>query len=113
MTIYEIFRHFGITKKYNGHNQAILAVTLVLKHEEQDGYVIKDIYKEVAKEKNGTWFSVDRNIRTLSNKAWRTNKMLLMELAGYELLAPPSSGDFVEMIASHIQRTEEEKAKTK
>lgn len=106
MKVQDLFRCFGITKKYQGYDQAILAIDLVMEDESRLSHITKEIYWEVAEKCSCNWFSVERNIRTISHRAWHVNKNLLIEMAGYELLVQPSTSEFIAILSSYLKRTE-------
>ena len=46
--------------------------------------------------------NVERNIRTVIFRAWKVNRPLLSQLAGFPLEAPPAVSHFIEMLANHL-----------
>ena len=51
------------------------------------------------------WTAVERNIRTAVERAWRVNRSLLLEMAGYPLDTEPTASEFIEIIATYIIRS--------
>lgn len=48
---------------------------------------------------------MERNIRTAVARAWKINRPLLVEMAGYPLTCLPSASEFIEILTSYILRT--------
>ena len=102
--IREVLRPLGITRNYRGYPQMILAVTLVLEDEMRLTEVKKQIYAAVAKQIHSKPENVERNLRTTISRAWRTNRPLLEQMAKFQMLAPPSTSQFLDILATYIQR---------
>ena len=83
--IRETLRPFGITRNYHGYPQTVRAIALVLQTRCHPS-------------------NVERNIRTVVLCAWHTNRPLLVKMAGFTLTAPPRASQFIDIIASYIQR---------
>ena len=47
---------------------------------------------------------MERNLRTLSLRAWRVNPLRLQEIAPYPLSAPPAASQLITILTTHIQR---------
>ena len=92
--IRETLRPFGITRNYRGYPQTVRAIALVL----------EEIYEVVALQTRCHPSNVERNIRTVVLCAWHTNRPLLVKMAGFTLTAPPRASQFIDIIASYIQR---------
>ena len=102
--IRETLRPFGITRNYRGYPQAVRAIALVLEDESRLLHITEDVYTVVARQTLCKPSNVERNIRTVILCAWHTNRPLLVRMAGFSLPAPPSSAQFIDIIASYIQR---------
>ena len=103
--IENILHSLGITRNYCGYHQTVTAVKLAIEDEFRLLSVTKSIYLPVAYENNCNPLSVERNIRTVILLAWRTNRDVLNNIAGFHLSAPPTVSQFIDIIASYIQRT--------
>ena len=102
--IRETLRPFGITRNYRGYPQTVKAIALVIEDESRLLHVTAEVYEVVAKQIPCNLSNVERNIRTVIICAWRTNRSLLIEMAGFTLLSPPCVSQFLDIVASHIQR---------
>ena len=95
---------FGITRNYRGYPQTVRAIALVLEDESRLLNVTEEIYEVVALQTRCHPSNVERNIRTVVLCAWHTNRPLLVKMAGFTLTAPPRASQFIDIIASYIQR---------
>ena len=96
--IRETLRPFGITRNYRGYPQTVRAIALVL---EDESRLLNEV---VALQTRCHPSNVERNIRTVVLCAWHTNRPLLVKMAGFTLTAPPRASQFIDIIASYIQR---------
>ena len=83
---------------------ALRAIALVLEDESRLLNVTEEIYEVVALQTRCHPSNVERNIRTVVLCAWHTNRPLLVKMAGFTLTAPPRASQFIDIIASYIQR---------
>lgn len=100
----ESLRQLGILRTYRGRQAVIAAVQLALEDEDRLRSVTKGIYMEAAQRCGDSWTSVERNIRTVSRRAWMSNPDYLEQLAGYPLSGPPSASELIEMLANDAMR---------
>ena len=96
-------KSLGLTCCYCGWKPAIYAILLVVRDESRLQNVMTDIYQPTADALHLHPYNVERNIRTLVQRAWQVDKQRLACLAGYKLDAPPSASQFIEIIASHVR----------
>lgn len=101
----DILRLFGITRCYKGFQHTSYAIYLAVQNEFRLGAVTKEIYMPTASRFNCKWTAVERNIRTAVARAWKVNRPLLFEMAGYPLTCTPSASEFIEIVASYIIRS--------
>ena len=94
----------GITANYKGYQQTALAVQLALQDEERLRHVTKEIYWVVADQIGCGQSTVERNIRTAAQVAWKINPARLQRLAGYPFRASPSASELISILTSHFQR---------
>ena len=99
--IHEELQALGITPNYKGYQQAVCAIQLALEEESRLRNVTKEIYWVVADAMGCARSDIERNLRTLSLRAWRVNPLRLQEIAPYPLSAPPAAS---QRITTHIQR---------
>lgn len=90
---------FGITPNYNGYQQIELAVKMAQREPESLHMVCKWLYPAVAKDCGTTWQCVERNVRSVTAKAWENNPMLLRKLAGYYIKKRPTAAQFIAMLS--------------
>ena len=106
MEFNELLRFLGICRTYRGCHQLQLAVRLVCDNPERLCCVTADVYKIVAAQCNCSPSCVERNIRTIIFKVWKTNKHRLCELFGYDVNIPPTAAEFIDILAFVIKRNE-------
>ena len=102
-TIQDTLRSIGIHGRYRGHRQAAVALQLML-HDHSGTYDITDaLFAEVAQFCQCNQNCIERNIRTVIFRAWRTNRKRLIEIAGYDMAAPPTVSEFLDILANFIR----------
>lgn len=104
-TVQDTLRLFGITKCYKGFKHTAFAICLAVQDEARLEAVTKEIYMVTASHFNCKWTAVERNIRTAVARAWKVNRPLLFEMAGYPLSSAPTASEFIEILASYILRS--------
>ena len=77
--IHDTMRNLGITRNYRGYYQLFVCVELALEDENRMMNITNEIYRPAAKFLNCNYFSIERNIRTVINRVWRTNQKLLLK----------------------------------
>ena len=102
--IKDTLRGLGITTNYYGFHRTLSAVTLVLEDSDRLQAVTREIYWIVAERCGCKRSAVERNIRTVVQRAWRINPQRLIRMAGYPLSEPPTASEFIEIIANYVQR---------
>ena len=102
--LFDLLRPFGITNNYTGCSQLIRAIEIVLEKPDGIQAVHKQIYAVIAKEYDLQPRSVESNIRTLSDIAWKNDPARLVQIAGYSLDNRPSAVQFIEIFSNYIQR---------
>ena len=104
-TIQDTLRSFGITRCYKGFQYAAYAIQLAVEDESRLEAITKEIYEETAEHFGCNGAAVERNIRTVVERAWKINSRLLREIAGYNLDHIPTASEFIEIMATHILRS--------
>lgn len=102
--VQQLLRPFGITPKYIGCRQLARALEIIRDDPDSLEAIGKCIYDPIARQYNCSWRTIERNIRTLSLRAWDADPRYLQQLAGYPLSAPPSTACFVEIVSNYLQR---------
>lgn len=103
---------FGITPKYRSCIQIVTAVEEAVRMIREDGTLSPGLYATVAERCGCSANAVERNIRTLSQRAWKVNGKLVSDTAGYPLYVAPTATEFVEMLANKVLREDEKQAQT-
>ena len=104
-TVQDTLRLFGITRCYKGLKHTAYAIELAVQEESRLEAVTKEIYTETASHFGCKWTAVERNIRTAVARAWKVNRPLLLEMAGYPLTGIPTASQFIEILAAYILRS--------
>ena len=108
--VYGIIRKLGLTSKYKGYYYLAEAVNMVMEQKDGNIKITKDIYPNLSKKFKSTPSNIERDIRTVINTCWETNKSGLDKIAGYPLKFKPTNSEFIDMIAYYL--TEEDTIKT-
>ena len=104
LIIQEVLRQFGITHRYKGLEHVAFAIELAVANSTRLEAVIKEIYMQTAAHYGCRWTAVERNIRTVSTRAWQVNPQALSKLAGYPLSTAPTASEFIEIFANFFSR---------
>lgn len=94
-----LLRSLGATDNYIGFSHTVYAVELSISDPDRLCLVTKLIYRDVAGHYGTTWTAVERNMRTLVSVIWKSNPLLLSELAGLPLDRRPSNARFLAILA--------------
>lgn len=103
--IEQVLNSLGITCNYVGYRQTILAIQLALEDETRLCAVTRKIYWVIADMLPCTRCAVEKNIRTVIFCAWKINKQLLINIAGFPLTAPPSVSQFLAIIVAYLNHS--------
>lgn len=104
MIIHDTLHALGITRNYRGFRRTVLAIELVLEEPERLENVTRDVYRVVAMRSECNPAAVERNLRTVVERAWRISPTLLRSMAGFPLEASPTASEFLEILANHIHK---------
>lgn len=105
--IFNELQYLGVTANYKGRRQAAMAIELAMQDEERLNNVTKEIYWVVADSLGCNRLDVERNLRTVSHRAWKVSRSRLREIARYDLTAAPTASEFISIVASHMLRSDE------
>lgn len=103
--IHDTLHILGITHNYRGYRHVEMAILLALEDEDRLESVVKEIYMAVADQCGCNWNSVERNIRTLVQRAWKINAKKIMEMARYPMTVSPKASEFIEIVTNYIRRS--------
>ena len=100
--IKQILNTLGTTSKYKGYYPTIDAVEMFVNRYGERINLSQELYPQLSHKHNMSYYSIERNIHTIANKAYRSNKKLLGTLLDEELTKCPSNYLFLEAIAFYI-----------
>lgn len=103
--IQDALHSLGITRNYRGFEYAMTAILLVLENARCLESVVSAIYFQVASAYGRSWVSIERNIRTIIQRAWAINPERLIQMAGYPLDGPPTVSEFIDIVATYVLRS--------
>ena len=104
--IQDLIWQLGIPSTYRGSRYLREAITLALEDEDRLLSVAKELYPMVADKFETDKTCVERNLRTVVCNCWaRGNRPLLNQLAGYDLLDRPTTGEFISILSSYLIRS--------
>ena len=99
--IHELIK-LGLTANYTGFYPAAYAIVLSLRDPTILQCVTKLVYPNVAQVFHTSAKCVERNIRTLTKRAWQNNSDMLNKIAGHTLSKAPSNSEMLAIITAHI-----------
>ena len=100
--IKQILNPLGITSKYKGYYPTIDAVEMFVNRYGERINLSQELYPQLSHKYNMSCYSIERNIHTIANKAYRSNKKMLEMLLDKSLNECPSNYLFLEAIAFYI-----------
>lgn len=100
----ETLQSLGISKCYKGYRQLLLSVELALDDENRLICITENIYHQVADLCCCNYCQVERNIRTVAQRAWDINAERLTEIAGYSLISSPSVSELISILVTYVKR---------
>ena len=102
--ILNLLRPLGITEKYIGVRQLIQAVEMVIENPDSIHALQKEVFAVIAAQYSVSWGAVERNLRSISQKAWDTDSGYVEKLAGYPMSKRPTASQLIEIILHSVQR---------
>lgn len=102
--ISSVLRKLGVGDLYVGHRLTVEATLQVLADPDKIFYVTKDLYPSVAKKFDASVYCVERNIRTVTHVAYKSNRKLLTKIMCCELSCAPTATKFVDALAHYVKR---------
>ena len=102
MEICALLYQLGVTRNYKGFPQTALAVEPCAGQPDRLLQVTKLVYPDVARRYGTSWAAVERNIRTVSGVIWRSNPLLLNELAYVSLPQKPCPAQLLSILAASV-----------
>jgi len=104
MMIQDTLHALGITRNYRGFRRTVIAVELILEKPERLENVTREVYYIVADTCHCNHAAVERNLRTVIDRAWRISPTLLRHMAGFPLEQQPTVSEFLEILANYIRK---------
>ena len=98
-----LIHRLGVTPGYRGYRQLIAALELVIENEDWLWNMMK-LYSEIGKRTGANSAAVERNIRTICERAWIVNPRLLEQTIGYPINGKPTNSEFLAMLLGYEQR---------
>lgn len=100
----DIIRQFKVTSKYKGYFLIIDAIYMYIEMYHQNNNITMSgkIYKNLAEKYDTTEYCVEHNIRTLIERCWKNNRLLMEQLFGGPLACCPSNRDFIDSVAYYV-----------
>ncbi len=103
-TVEEHLWHLGVGHRLKGYRMTVLAVNLALEDETRLQCAQNELYKPISVELGCDFRSVERDIRTVIDHAWRTNPEYLSQLAGFPLSYQPTVIQFLDILVAYSLR---------
>lgn len=101
--IIQTLRSLGVTANYRGYRQLCFALELVVEDEDRLLNIKHEVYVPIAEILHCNYKTIERNIRTVIDRVWRTNRARLFEVAGFSMEKQPTACEFIDYVANHIR----------
>ena len=101
--VQKLLRELGVGTTYMGCRAVVIFVEIVSEDEDRLLNIV-DTYKEVALRMGTTWRAVERNIRTVINRAWSKNPKQVIKIVGYPMDFQPTVSEFLEGVYNYTVR---------
>ena len=93
-----VLHALGITRKYLGYDIMISAVSHIDESPGRIRCVSKELFPLIIEETGYTMNSIERNVRTCSQAAFKKERKTLETMAGCKLYRPPTTVAFLEIV---------------
>lgn len=108
----QLMRNVHFSKRYQGYRYLRRCIMLAAEDEERLTMLVKGIYWQVAEEYHQPPCVVERNIRTMRDRAWaKGGKEALEQMTGMSYPWPPSVGELIEIFLEQVKEEDTEKSK--
>ncbi len=97
-------RRLQIKGTLQGYRCLVSAIVKTVQDPDATLWITKELYFDIARQYNTTFFCVERNIRTAIQYSWLHASETMDKMAGYHLTQCPTNGEFIDFVASYIQR---------
>lgn len=100
--IREMLRSLGIGRQYQGYAAIVAAMNLLLENEERLVCIKQGVLCPVGEMLECDWRTVERNIRTVIQRAWNVKPDQVQAMMGYAMDRPPTLTEFLDMMVEYI-----------
>lgn len=104
MSTQEILRTLGIGQRFKGHALIVAALNRISTDECSLYSASSNLFKPIAAAIPCDVRTIERNIRTAVDHAWRTNPEYLIFLAGYPMSQSPTVLEFLDILNTYMLR---------
>ncbi len=99
----ELLSRSGFSRRYQGFQYLALCVELAAEDDSRLCALVKEIYGPVARKYQVPYRSIERDIRTARDHAWKNGgRAFLEELRGGSFSALPTVGELIELLSRHL-----------
>lgn len=91
----------NVSRRYCGYWYILYAMELLDEDETRLTAITKEIYMEIAHDSCNSWKSVERDIRTVTKKAWDNNPEYIRKISGYPIRSAPCTSEFLSILLSY------------
>ncbi len=93
----------GFSRRYQGFQYLALCVELAAEDDSRLCALVKEIYGPVAEKYQVPYRSIERDIRTARDHAWKNGgKAFLEAIRGGTFCSLPTVGELIELLARHL-----------
>lgn len=104
--IYNILHKLGVGARYSGYKYLTCAIKLCAENEDMLTLVTKNLYPMIAEKFGVSWYSVERDIRTVIYIIWEHgNREYLNKIAGYNLLEQPAPKEMLDILSHYVRNS--------
>lgn len=100
----QILESLGVSRRFRGHGIASEALYRVIASGEGLISMTDQVYTPLLEQYACSWRHLERNLRTVIQRAWQVNPALLQEMAVYPLNAPPTVSEFIDILSTYMMR---------
>ena len=102
MKIQKLLYSIGLTANYVGYQQMTVALEIAVQEPESLCLVTKRLYPETARRCGTNWKAVERNIRTVLGRIWKTSPQILEQITGCSFDAMPKPAQFLAILVQGL-----------
>lgn len=104
MSTQEILRSLGIGQRFKGYALIVAAMNRIAGNEYCLYSASSNLFKPIAASIPCDVRTIERNIRTAVDHAWRTNPEYMIALAGYPMSQSPTVLEFLDILNTYMLR---------